>query len=228
MHVCQDAEVASARTYRGVPIEQRRALRRARLIGAGLEEIGTRGYDNITVKDVCGRAGLTERYFYEHFADRAALLVAVFDDVVTQVTAAAFAASDAAPPELEARARAGLTAFVEVLTEDPRRARVQLIEVVGRGAELERRRFAAMHVFADYMTAAASELAPRADLTIRQRRTAALALVGGSNHLVVEWVLGDLKMPKGELVETLVALFVGAARGPAPRTPVKRRKAPPS
>ena len=35
--------------------------------------------------------------------DRAALLVAVFDEVVATVTAAAFAASDAAPPELEQR-----------------------------------------------------------------------------------------------------------------------------
>jgi len=216
--------MTATRTYRGVPIEQRRALRRERLIGAGLQEIGTRGYDNITVKDVCGRAGLTERYFYEHFADRAALLFAVFDEVVATVTAAAFAASDAAAPELEARTRAGLTAFVDALTDDPRRARVQLIEVVGRSAELEQRRFAAMHVFADYIAAAASELAPRADLTLRQRRVAALALVGGSNHLVVEWVLGDLKMPKGELVETLVALFVGAADAPAPKAPAKPRE----
>ena len=111
--------VAPTRTYRGVPVEHRRALRRERLIEAGLEEIGTRRYDNITVKDVCRRAGLTERYFYEHFSDRAALLVGVFDAVIAIVTAAAFAASDAAPPDLEERTRAGLTAFVDALT-DPR------------------------------------------------------------------------------------------------------------
>jgi AcrR family transcriptional regulator len=210
--------VASTRTYRGVPIERRRAERRERLIEAGLEEIGTRGYDNITVKDVCRRAGLTERYFYEHFADRAALLVAVFDEVVSTVMAAAFTASDSAPPELEQRARAGLTGFLDALTEDPRRARVQLIEVVGRSAELERRRFAAMHAFADYIATAAAELAPRTDLDLRQRRVAALALVGGSNHLAVEWILGDLKLSKGELVENLVALYIAAACGPAPKT----------
>ena len=211
--------MAATRTYRGVPLEGRRALRRERLIAAGLEEIGTRGYDNITVKDVCRGAGLTERYFYEHFTDRMALLVAVFDDVVAAVTAASLAASSAAPADLEERARAGLTAFVETLTADPRRARVQLIEVVGRSVELERRRFAAMHVFADYIAAAAEQLAPRSDLSGPQRRTAALALVGGSNHLVIEWVLGDLAMSKDELIETLVALFVGAARGPSPKTP---------
>jgi AcrR family transcriptional regulator len=210
--------VAHARTYRGVPIDRRRALRRERLIEAGLEEIGTRGYDNITVKDVCRHAGLTERYFYEHFADRAALLVAVFDEVVATVTAAAFTASDSAPRELEQRARAGLTGFLDALTEDPRRARVQLIEAVGRSAEQESRRFAAMHTFADYIATTADELAPRSDLDPRRRRVTALALVGGTNHLAVEWILGDLELSKSELVETLVALYVAAAHGPPPNT----------
>jgi AcrR family transcriptional regulator len=185
---------------------------------SGLEEIGTRGYDNITVKDVCRRAGLTERYFYEHFADRAALLVAVFDEVVETVMAAAVSASEAVPADLEERARAGLTGFLDALTEDPRRARVQLVGVVGRGADLERRRFASIHAFADYIATAAEQLAPRDDLEFRQRRIAALALVGGSNHLAVEWILGDLELSKDELVETLVALYVAAARGPAPPT----------
>jgi AcrR family transcriptional regulator len=210
--------VASPRTYRGVPIERRRIHRREQLIEAGLEEIGTRGYDNITVKDVCRRAGLTERYFYEHFTDRAALLVAVFDDVVATVTAAAFAASDGAPPELEQRTRAGLTGFLDALTDDPRRARVQLIEVVGRSPELERRRFAAMHTFADYIATAADELAPRTDVDQRQRRVQELALVGGSNHLAVEWILGDLNLSKDQLVDILVALYIAAAHGPAPKT----------
>jgi AcrR family transcriptional regulator len=192
-------------------------MRRERLVEAGLEEIGTRGYDNVTVKDVCRRAGLTERYFYEHFSDRAALLVAIFDSVIASVTEATFAASDAAPADLEERTRAGLTAFVDTLTDDPRRARVQLIEVVGRGDMLERRRFAAMNLFADYLATVAVELAPRTDLDELQRRAAALALVGGANHLIIEWVRGDLAMTKHELVETLVALFVAAAKGPAPR-----------
>jgi AcrR family transcriptional regulator len=210
--------VASPRTYRGVPIERRRIHRREQLIEAGLEEIGTRGYDNITVKDVCRRAGLTERYFYEHFPDRAALLVAVFDEVVGTVTAAAFAASDAAPPELEQRIRAGLSGFLDALTDDPRRARVQLIEVVGRSAELERRRFATMHTFADYIATAAEELAPPSGFDRDQRRIQALALVGGSNHLAVEWILGDLKLSKDQLVENLVALYIAAAHAPAPKT----------
>jgi AcrR family transcriptional regulator len=169
----------------------------------------------VTVKDVCRQAGLTERYFYEHFTDRADLLIAIFDSVIAAVTRATFAASDAAGADLEERTRAGLTAFVDALTDDPRRARVQLIEVVGRSDELEKRRFAAMHLFADYIAAVALELAPRTDLPYPRRRAIALALVGGANHLIIEWVLGDLEMSKDELVETLVVLFVTAANVPA-------------
>ena len=90
--------------------------------------------------------------------------------------------------------------------------------VVGRSAELERRRFASMHTFADYIATAADELAPRSDLDRDQRRVQALALVGGTDHPAVEWIRGDLKLSKDQLVETLVALYIAAAHAPAPKT----------
>jgi AcrR family transcriptional regulator len=43
------------------------------------------GYRNTTVKAVCEAAGLTERYFYESFANSEALLVAAFDTVSRRV-----------------------------------------------------------------------------------------------------------------------------------------------
>jgi AcrR family transcriptional regulator len=145
----QSPDTTVSRAYAGVPIEERRAQRYRRLLDAGLEEIGTRGYDNVTVKDVCRRARLTERYFYEHFSDRHALLLAVYDDVIATVMGASFAAAEAAPANLVERARAGITAFIDALAEDPRRARIQLLEPVGRSPELERRRLEAMHAFAN-------------------------------------------------------------------------------
>jgi hypothetical protein len=41
-----------------------------------------------------------------------------------------------------------------------------------------------------------------------------MALVGGTNHLAVEWTLGGLEMELDDLVETLVALFEAAAAIP--------------
>jgi len=201
-------------------MEARRSERRRRLLDAGLQEIGTAGYDRTTVKGVCDRAGLTERYFYESFQDRAALLTAVFEDVVATVTASTARALAAAGEGAYARARAGLEGFLGALGEDPRRARVQLIEVVGRSEELERRRFEVMHEFAGYIERAAGELDPSLDFAAEPwRRAVVLALVGGTNHLAIEWTLGGLAMSAGELVDALVALYVAsaAAIAPAPR-----------
>ena len=50
-----------------IPHETRPEQHPRRLLDTRLEEIGTRGCDQITVKDVCRHAGLTERYFYEQF-----------------------------------------------------------------------------------------------------------------------------------------------------------------
>lgn len=207
------------RPYRGVPAQERRSLRREQLIEAGLEEIGTRGYEKITVKDVCRRAGLTERYFYESFSDRAALLAAVYEHVNEIVMGAALAAAEAAPPDVEARARAGLDAFFAALTKDPRRARVELIEVVGRSEELERRRLGVMREFAGYISRASADLAPDREIGGRERRALSAAVVGATNHLAVEWVLGDLDMSREDLVEALVGLYVAATRMP-PQLPL--------
>ncbi len=204
--------VNGGRTYRGVSMQARQAERHERLIAAGLQEIGTVGYDRATVERVCASAGLTQRYFYEHFADRAALLAGVFEHVVEKVMSAAFAAADAAPATLEDRSRAGLSGFMGALIEDPRLARVQLIEVVGRSAALERRRFEVMHAFAAYIEHSALALDPAADFEREPWRHAiVLALVGGTNHLAIEWTLGGLDLSKDTIVETLVALYVAAA-----------------
>lgn len=212
---CQDRAVVAERTYAGRTLRERRADRRERLIAAGLEEIGTAGYAATSVKDVCTRAGLSERYFYEQFSDREAMLTAVFDHVVEIVSSAAFAAVTAAPPTESARVRAGLHGFMSALSDDPRRARVQLIEVVGRSPELERRRFAAMHAFAAFIESAATELDPTRSYAPGSRSHAVvMALVGGANHLAVEWTLGDLEMGMDDLVDSLVALFQAAASIP--------------
>ncbi len=208
--------MGALRTYGGIPVDQRREQRRRRLVDGGLQEFGTRGYDATSVKDVCRRARLTERYFYEHFADRHALLEAVYDEVAAGVMTASFAAAESAPPELAARARAGLAAFVGVLTDDPRRARVQLIETVGRGPELQRRRSEVMDLFAQYLADAAADLHPRPDVPAARRRALAAGLVGATNHLVVEWMFGArLAISQDELVETLVSLALGVATAPA-------------
>jgi AcrR family transcriptional regulator len=206
------------RVYGGRTPVERREARLERLLDAGLELFGTRGYADSSVKAVCAEAGLTERYFYEHFRDRPALLLAVYDRVTGHLMRAVVDATLAAPPELEARVRAALGAMIDVFEQDPRRARIQMIEVAGRNEEIERRTREAKHAFADFVDSMATELVPRPDLDEVDRRLGALALVAAATELTAEWVMGSLDVSRDRLVDHLARLFVAASNAPGTRS----------
>ena len=69
----------SARVYGGQTAEQRHTERRKQLIEAALRIWSEEGWTAVTMRRVCSVARLTDRYFYESFADREALLAAAWD-----------------------------------------------------------------------------------------------------------------------------------------------------
>jgi AcrR family transcriptional regulator len=208
----------SSRPYGGVSAERRHADRRAKLIEAGLELLGDRGWSGATVRAVCAEAGLTERYFYESFADREALLVAVFDQVAAEAAAAVVEAVDRAPHDAEAKARAAIAAFVELLTDDPRRARAMLI--TSQASEpLRRRREQSIRAFAALVSEQARRFYGPAALAPDDAELTALALVGGIAELLVSWLDGGLDVPRQRLIDHCTGLLIAAAEvssAPAP------------
>src|SRR5260370_23231648 len=99
------------RSYGGVSAEQRVAERRERFLAAGLEEFGTRGVLSTGVKDVCRRAGLTDRYFYESFRDGGELFTAVFDRATGHLFEVVATPLAAAPAHPAAQSRAVIEAY---------------------------------------------------------------------------------------------------------------------
>ncbi len=81
---------------------------RARLEQAALELYGERGFESTTVAEIAERAGLTERTFFRHFADKREVLFsgagALQDQLVSSVAGAPESASplDAVAAALEA------------------------------------------------------------------------------------------------------------------------------
>jgi AcrR family transcriptional regulator len=202
---------STTRPYGGVSAEDRRAERRARLIEAGLELLGDRGWAGTTVRGVCAEAGLSERYFYESFGDRERLLAAIFDRVAAEAAKAVLAAVEAAPHDAGAKARAGIDAFVRLLAEDPRRARAMLIESLGNEA-LQRRREQAFRSFAGLVSEQGRSFYGSDAVAELDAELTAVALVGGLAELVILWLDGSLAVSRERLVDHCAQLFVVSAQ----------------
>jgi AcrR family transcriptional regulator len=193
--------------YGGVSAEGRRAARRAQLVAAALDLLGGEGWQATTVRAVCARARLTPRYFYESFADLDELLLAAFDEVAAEAAAIVLAAVEQAPAEARAKARAAIGAFVGIVSEDPRKARVLFVEALGSEA-LARRRFATLRMFAGMVAAEGRRFYGLQGANERLMQTTALMLAGGLAETLLAWQDGRLSVGREQLVEDCTELFV--------------------
>lgn len=201
----------AGRRYRGMDAEARAAERRRRLLDAGLELFGTRGYAATPIEAVCAAAGVTSRHLYEAFRSREGLLLAVYEEVLAQHTAKVGAALAGTPAPLEAHLRAGVECAVAAWLDDERRARVAFIEVVGVSPAVEARRTAAI---GDYARLLAADLSGRDDVvTGADLEVGALAVVGGITTLLTSRLQTGAPAVAA-IVEETVRLLVAAT---APR-----------
>jgi AcrR family transcriptional regulator len=119
---------------------------RGRLARAAMELYRERGFDRTTVAQIAGRAGLTERTFFRHFADKREILFAGGSELQELVVAAIACAPRPATP-LEA-AVAGIEAAATALEErrgrDFARQRQAIIAASPELRERELHKLAAM------------------------------------------------------------------------------------
>jgi AcrR family transcriptional regulator len=199
------------RTYGGQTAERRREQRRIELLDAALEIIGERGFPALTVAGLCARAGLNERYYYESFKDREAVLAAVAGRVTDEVVAAMGAAASAVAPPRTPRAIAGaaLRAAVELVTDDPRKARVLFLEAP-LSPELAGRRRETVRPFVRLML---EQTDAGRELGTERAEFLGTFLVGGVAETVTAWLRADRPTPRDTLIEQLTDLFTLVADG---------------
>lgn len=180
---------AKAGLWGGRTAEERHAERRQRLVDAATEIWVDSGWAAVTMRGVCARTSLNDRYFYEHFSDRDDLLCTVWDgarddliaDLMTIFT------EDPGRYPLETLAK-GIALVVERITTDPGWAQILFGRHLGC-AVLEERRAAVLHQTTDILVAVAHpHLAPDAD-EIGLRMDAFVG-IGGFVELISAWQAG--------------------------------------
>jgi AcrR family transcriptional regulator len=177
-----DITPVQRRPYRGVPQDERRAQRRSQLIGAAIAVYGERGYRQATVKAVCEAAGLTERYFYESFANSEELLLASYSAVTSAVHGEMVAAAQAVGGGRDERGRAMLQTYFKALQRDPRSARVFLVEIRGVSRAVDKAFDASLRSIGEQVGRIVGAEGVQTDPLLLA------GLVGGVMHIALRWI----------------------------------------
>ena len=202
---------APARTWGGLTAGERSAQRRTSLIDAALGIWIDSGWAAVTMRGVCQRAALNDRYFYEHFTDRDDLLGAVWDEVCAEVFAdLATVVAEHMGATAAAVIRAAITRAVE-LQADPRgRARILLADHAGSAILEQRRKSMLTDATSLLILTAQPYLRPGVDETAVRMST--LAGIGGFIELLSAWRTGVIEVDADRIADhtTAIALQLGA------------------
>lgn len=192
----------SVRPYRGVQPADRLAQRRRRLLSAGLDILGGPDPAAVTVRGVCGRAGLAARYFYESFSDKDDFVTAVFDSVSADIAATTQAAMTAAPPDEQARA--GMANVVPTINDDPRIGRL-VFRADPVNVVLVRKRADSEALFA---MLSGQYVGDALDLDDNDRiKATAHFVVGGVAQTMGAWLAGEVRLTPAGLVDQLASIL---------------------
>lgn len=198
------------RSYGGVSAEDRVTERRTRLVAAGRALLAEAGWRGTSLRAVCARAGLADRYFYESFANRDALLVAVCDQVMADVLEVTGERMAAAARSYRPQVRAAADAVLDLLDREAGLVRVLLLETPDTPVLNEQRR-TMMGSLVDLLVLATDDLDPLRGTSQLRRRLGAHAVLGALFELLAAWTAGELDMPREELLDCVVHVAVSLA-----------------
>ena len=177
--------MAQPRHYAGHSAEERRVVRRKRLIDAAIRVYGDVGYRNATVKAVCEAAGLTERYFYESFANGEALLIAAFDTISRRVIDHLDRIRKEHTGTPEERGHAVLRSYYQMLKNDPDGARLFVIEIARVGPGVDEVWAALLREFGELLS---RTFAPEANAKLKSGELVRAGAVGAMVQIARTWI----------------------------------------
>ena len=105
---------------------------RSRLIGAMIEEVAERGYAGATVARLVALAGVSKRAFHELFGTKEAYFLATYDAIVGNAVRR-IGAAYRCEGDWRAQLRAGFVAYAAEVVEEPKAARLVLVEALWAG-----------------------------------------------------------------------------------------------
>lgn len=197
----------AGRAYAGQSADERDAQRRARLLGAAREIIGTAGYAATTIPGVCAAAKVSTRHFYRLYSTKEDLFVDLYD----QVTAESYvpvveSLRETAGRDIRERVPAAMLAYLKPMLQDARVARIAFVEIMGASPRIEKLRLDYRETLIAVIDREASEAVARGEIAERDWRFVALALIGAVTAIVYDWMLRTERPPVDALESAIADL----------------------
>lgn len=191
---------ALPRRYAGATVEERAQQRRERLLDAAFEVFGRQGYRDTTLRQICAQARLTDRYFYDHFSSLNDIFLQVRQrlsgELVEQIMQVLL--KPQADPMLVIRE--ALAAFFQYIKDDPRRARVLLLDAMNFGVMSTEVALNRLNWYANLIEARLRsrypELPPHLDFKL-----VASGFLGQVTYVATVWALQKFDTPVEQLVD---------------------------
>jgi AcrR family transcriptional regulator len=159
-------------------------IQRDRLLEAAAQEFAGRGYAASSSESISRRAGMSKATFYEHFENKQACMLALFDRSADVVGRAMLEAASNAPDSAIERMQAGTRAFLASVVRYPEFARTLLIESMAAGPEAARRRDEIVQGYAALLDAENADAAARGLIARFASPHDPVAIVGAISELV--------------------------------------------
>lgn len=182
------------------------AEHRHRLLEGMALAAATRGYADATIADIVREAGVSRRTFYEHFATKGDCLIALYEAASHNALKVLQGAIEPSQP-WQAQVERALADYFDCLAQNPVLMRTLFIEILGLGPPGLAARRRVNQAMADFMLQVVNANAG-AMLTPGM----AMAVVGGINELVLQFIeqgrlteLGELVAPASRLVRAVTA-----------------------
>lgn len=177
-------------------------LQRARMVAAMLDVAAQRGAGSVTVAHVVARSGASRRTFYELFDDREDCLHAAFEHALTYATERVRPAYEA-EHGWRAKIRAGLTALLSFLDEEPVIGKLLIVESDAGGEATSKRRGEVLAALI-----AAVEEGHVEGTSVTPPPHTAEGVVGGVLSVIYSRLTEEKHTPLVELTNPLVSMIV--------------------
>lgn len=188
------------RIYGGIDASIREEERKKKLIEAGIEEFGTKGYTRTSIKAICAFAGLTERYFYESFVSKEDLLYTIYRGLIDEQQRATMELLKGLDNNPIDTATQATKMYYYRFKMDPRIARIQLFEILGVSQRIDQEYRNALRLLSEMVKLFLSRIFPGIPQEKMNSSIIPTSIAGSMIMISYEWVLGGFVMPLDDII----------------------------